>query len=56
MELKTKIRSAGSTTLKRKPITKGIEPDTCYYIQNEPLIRGKQKLDLTTDPAPDLAV
>ncbi|MGV0108434.1 putative restriction endonuclease domain-containing protein [Nostoc sp. DSM 114160] len=56
VELKTKIRSAGSTTLKRKPITKGIEPDTCYYIQNEPLIRGKQKLDLTTDPAPDLAV
>ncbi|MEA5604465.1 Uma2 family endonuclease, partial [Nostoc sp. UHCC 0252] len=37
VELKTKIRSAGSTTLKRKPITKGIEPDTCYYIQNEPL-------------------
>ncbi|BBD69253.1 hypothetical protein NIES4072_34180 [Nostoc commune NIES-4072] len=56
VELKTKIRSAGSTTLKRKPITKVIEPDTCYYIQNEPLIRGKQELDLTTDPAPDLAV
>jgi Uma2 family endonuclease len=56
VELKTKIRSAGSTTLKRKPITKGIEPDTCYYIQKEPLIRGKQELDLTTDPAPDLAV
>jgi Uma2 family endonuclease len=56
VELKIKIKSAGSTTLKRKPITKGIEPDNCYYIQNEPLIRGKQELDLTTDPAPDLAV
>lgn len=56
VELKTKIRSAGSTTLKRKPIAKGIEPNSCYYIQNEPLIRGKQELDLTTDPAPDLAV
>lgn len=55
-ELKIKIRSAGSTTLKRKPVTKGIEPDTCYYIQNEPAIRGKQELDLRTDPAPDLAV
>ncbi|BDI16697.1 hypothetical protein ANSO36C_24990 [Nostoc cf. commune SO-36] len=54
--LETKIRSAGSTTLKRKTITKGIEPDTCYYIQNEPAIRGKQELDLKTDPAPDLAV
>ncbi|MCL6752413.1 Uma2 family endonuclease [Nostoc sp. CCCryo 231-06] len=56
VELKIKIRSAGSTTLKRKTITKGIEPDTCYYIQNEPAIRGKQELDLKTDPAPDLAV
>ncbi|MEH2265742.1 Uma2 family endonuclease [Nostoc sp.] len=56
VELKTKIRSAGSTTLKRKTITKGIEPDICYYIQNEPAIRGKQELDLKTDPAPDLAV
>ncbi|MBD2528319.1 Uma2 family endonuclease [Nostoc flagelliforme FACHB-838] len=56
VELKTKIRSAGSTTLKRKTITKGIEPDTCYYIQNEPAIRGKQELDLKIDPAPDLAV
>ncbi|MBG1263244.1 Uma2 family endonuclease [Nostoc commune] len=56
VELKTKIRSAGSTTLKLKTITKGIEPDTCYYIQNEPAIRGKQELDLKTDPAPDLAV
>ncbi|MFN6476337.1 Uma2 family endonuclease [Nostoc sp. DedQUE07] len=56
VELKIKIRSAGSTTLKRKSITKGIEPDTCYYIQNEPAIRGKQELDLTTDPAPDLAI
>ncbi|QMS90447.1 Uma2 family endonuclease [Nostoc edaphicum CCNP1411] len=56
VELKTKIRSAGSTTLKCKPIAKGIEPDNCYYIQTESLIRGKQELDLTTDPAPDLAV
>ncbi|MEH1900773.1 MAG: Uma2 family endonuclease [Nostoc sp.] len=56
VELKIKIRSAGSTTLKRQPITKGIEPNTCYYIQNEPAIRGKEELDLRIDSAPDLAV
>jgi Uma2 family endonuclease len=56
VELKIKIRSTGSTTLKRQPISKGIEPDSCYYIQNEPAIRGKQQLDLRTDPPPDLAV
>jgi Uma2 family endonuclease len=55
-ELDIEIRSAGSTTLKRKIIKKGIEPDTCYYIQNEPAIRGKETLNLETDPPPDLAI
>ncbi|HYX18283.1 MAG TPA: Uma2 family endonuclease [Nostoc sp.] len=55
-ELGIEIRSAGSTTLKRKISKRGIEPDTCYYIQNELAIRGKQSLDLENDPPPDLAV
>ncbi|MFM7362943.1 MAG: Uma2 family endonuclease [Cuspidothrix sp.] len=54
--LDTEIISAGSTTLKRKILKKGIEPDTCYYIQNEPAIRGKETLNLETDPPPDLAI
>ncbi|MFN6482258.1 MULTISPECIES: Uma2 family endonuclease [unclassified Nostoc] len=55
-ELGIEIRSAGSTTLKRKISKQGIEPDTCYYIQNELAIRGKQTLDLENDPPPDLAI
>ncbi|MEH2213709.1 Uma2 family endonuclease [Nostoc sp.] len=55
-ELGIEIRSAGSTTLKRKISKRGIEPDTCYYIQNELAIRGKQTLDLENDPPPDLAI
>ncbi|MEH1944455.1 MAG: Uma2 family endonuclease [Nostoc sp.] len=55
-ELGIEIRSAGSTTLKRKISKRGIEPDTCYYIQNEVAIRGKQTLDLENDPPPDLAI
>ncbi|ODH01861.1 hypothetical protein A4S05_26740 [Nostoc sp. KVJ20] len=55
-ELGIELRSAGSTTLKRKILNRGIEPDTCYYIQNELAIRGKQTLDLENDPPPDLAV
>lgn len=54
--LDTELISAGSTTLKRKINKKGIEPDTCYYIQNEPAIRGKETLNLETDPPPDLAI
>ncbi|MEY2914489.1 MAG: hypothetical protein RLZZ184_3798, partial [Cyanobacteriota bacterium] len=49
-------RSAGSTTLKRKSLTKGIEPDSCYYIENEAAMRGRETLNLEIDPPPDLAV
>ena len=34
----------------------GVEADDCFYIQNEARIRGKKRLDLTVDPAPDLAI
>ncbi|MGK7883198.1 MAG: Uma2 family endonuclease, partial [Crocosphaera sp.] len=34
----------------------GVEPDNCFYFQNEPLIRGKLTFDLNQDPPPDLAL
>ena len=46
----------GSTTIKRADLKAGKEPDACYYIQNEYLIRNKSQLDFTQDPPPDLAV
>lgn len=55
-ELNIEIKSAGSTTLKRRIVKRGIEPDNCYYIQNELAVRGKQELDLETDLPPDLAI
>ena len=55
-ELGMEVRNAGSTTLKRKLTNRGIEPDVCYYIQNEAAMRGKQTLDLETDPPPDLVI
>jgi Uma2 family endonuclease len=55
-EIGREIKSACSTTLKRKLARKGIEPDNCYYIQTEPRVRGKETLDLETDPPPDLAL
>ncbi len=55
-ELEIEIKSAGSTTLKRRLAKRGIEPDNCYYIQTEPKIKGQQKLDLEKDPPPDLAI
>ncbi|RUR76774.1 Uma2 family endonuclease [Chlorogloeopsis fritschii PCC 9212] len=46
----------GSTTLKRKDMAAGIEPDDCFYIQNYKAVIGKNRLDLTVDPPPDLAL
>jgi Uma2 family endonuclease len=46
----------GSMTIKRPDLESGKEPDSCYYITNEPAVRGKTKFDFTQDPPPDLAV
>ncbi|NEQ75783.1 MAG: Uma2 family endonuclease [Okeania sp. SIO2C9] len=50
------ISSLGSTTLSRKDLQKGVEPDECYYITNEELVRGKIKFDFNHDPPPDLVI
>ncbi|MBD2598495.1 hypothetical protein BCD64_16225 [Nostoc sp. MBR 210] len=55
-ELNLNIKSIGSTTCKRPDLLRGVEPDSAFYIQNEPLMRQKQNLDLTQDPPPDLVI
>jgi Uma2 family endonuclease len=55
-ELNLEIRSLGSLTCSREDLAKGLEPDQCYYIQNEAIVRGTEQIDLTKLPPPDLAV
>jgi Uma2 family endonuclease len=55
-ELDIEFCPLGSTTFKNQSMFKAIEPDNCFYIQNEALVRGKNRLDLTVDPPPDLAL
>jgi Uma2 family endonuclease len=55
-ELDIEFRSLGSTTFKNQKMLQAIEPDQCFYIENESIIRGKKRLDLTQDPPPDLAL
>lgn len=45
----------GSTTFKRPDIA-GVEPDTCFYIQNADLVRDCTNMDLSIYPPPDLAI
>ncbi len=56
MELNIPIRSGKSTTFNREDLDRGLEPDECYYIQHESMVRGKTALDLAHDPPPDLAI
>lgn len=55
-ETATEIASLGSTTWSREDLQKGLEADECFYIQNELAVRGKEAIDLTVDPPPDLAI
>lgn len=54
LEMNIEVGSLGSTTFKREDIARGFEPDSCFYVQNERAIRGKQELDLLVDPPPDI--
>ena len=54
-ESEVQIYPLGSTTFKR-PQLSGAEPDECFYIDNIDAVRGKKRLDLREDPAPDLVV
>ena len=55
-ELDMPRQSGQSTTFGREDLERAVEPDQCYYITNEPLVREKDELDLTVDPPPDLAI
>ncbi len=55
-ELDMDLRRLGSTTFLRKDLLKGVEPDSCFYIQNSDEVRGKNKVDLLNDPPPDLVI
>ncbi len=46
----------GSTTFRREETRRGFEPDSCFYIHGAPHVRGKDRIDLRTDPPPDLVV
>jgi len=53
--LDIELRKLGALTLARADLNRAVEPDTCFYIQNEALVRGKN-INLSIDPPPDLVV
>ena len=50
-----RMKTMGSTTMNYPHLRKGAEPYNAYYIQNQPLVRGRN-VDFSKDPPPDLVV
>jgi len=55
-ELDRPCQSAGMTTFRRDDLERGLEPDRCYYLENEEKVRNRRRIDLSVDPPPDLAI
>ena len=55
-ELGIDLTNAGSTTLFRSDLDRGIEADECFYIAHATMMRGKGHIELPLDPPPDLAI
>ncbi len=55
-ELEIEVMKAGSLTLEREDLTRAVEPDACFYIQNEASVRGNRDINLPEDLPPDLAI
>lgn len=55
-ELGIDIRNVGSMTFRREDLQQGFEPDSSFYVQHEPHVRGRIQIDLTVDPPPDLII
>ena len=55
-ELEIDMRRLGSLLMKIPELKLGAEPDSCYYIQNELIIRDKEVIIVGQDPPPDLVL
>ena len=57
-ELELPIKGYASTTFNQEGLTKGAEPDACFYIKScEHIVsKGARNINLSQDPAPDLVI
>lgn len=55
-ELGKDVHPVGSATFKRADIGRGFEPDSSFYFAQAPQMRGKKRIDLSVDPAPELVI
>jgi Uma2 family endonuclease len=55
-ELGMNVDNCGAMTLRVESAQRGAEPDSCFYIANEALVRGVDEIDLKVHPPPDIVL
>jgi Uma2 family endonuclease len=55
-EMDLTLESRGTTTFRRKALKKGVEPDTCFYIQSAASVIGRRTFPNREYPPPDVVV
>ncbi len=55
-EMNIDFQRTRSTTFQRQDLERGFEPDSSFYFRNAEYVRGKEWLNLTKDPAPELVI
>jgi Uma2 family endonuclease len=50
------IVPAGNMTFQREDLVRGFEPDECFWIAHEPVMRTRLHYDPQRDPPPDLTI
>lgn len=56
LEMDIDVTGLGSMTFRREDLERGLEPDECFWVANEPAVRGRRHVDLSADPPPDLVI
>lgn len=56
LELGIEVANGGGMTFRREVLDRGMEPDDCWWVQHERIMRGRDDYDIERDPPPDLAV
>jgi Uma2 family endonuclease len=55
-EMNLEVEGLGASTFTREDLERGFEADSCFYVQNLDKVRNKERVDLRTDPPPDLVI
>lgn len=55
-ELGMNVDNCGAMTLRVESAQRGGEPDSCFYIANEALVRGVDEIDMQVHPPPDIVL